>query len=177
VTDTQDQGAEENALGADAVGAEGAGAEGVGAGGLPIFRVMEILSVRVDLPDAYPLLTLQESEAPLRQLVFPVGMAEGIAIASALRRLGAPRPMTHDLFTTVLRRFGIDVVAVRLVGRSAATYLAELDLMGQRGREVVPCRPTDGITLALRQAVPAPVLADERLFDGIDDVEPIGGRG
>ena len=168
MTGTQDQGATQD---------QGEGVSGLGADGLPIFRVMEILSVGVDLPDTYPLLTLQEAEAPLRQLVFPIGMAEGIAIANALRRLSTARPKTHDLFTTVLQRFGIDVVAVRLVGRVAATYLAELDMMGQRGREVVPCRPTDGITLALRQPVPAPVLADERLFDGIDDVEPIGGRG
>jgi uncharacterized protein len=144
--------------------------------GLPVFSVMEILSVRVDLPDAYPILTLQESEAPLRQLSFPVGMAEGITLANALRRLSTPRPMTHDLFMTVLQRLNVDVVAVRLVGRAGATYLAELDLMSQRGREIVGCRPTDGITLALRQAVLAPVLADERLFEGSGDVEPIGGR-
>jgi len=139
---------------------------------LATFRVMDLLSVTVDLPDQYPLVVLQESEPPLRQLSFPVGMAEGVAMARALRRVGTPRPLTHELFVTVLQRLSADVVAVRLVGRTGGTYLAELDLMSQRGREVVPCRPTDGITLALRQLVAAPVLADERLLTEAGDVGP-----
>ena len=132
---------------------------------------MDVMSVTVDLPDQYPILVLQEAEAPLRQLSFPVGLAEGVAMAYALRRVGTPRPLTHELFVTVLQRLSADIVAVRLVGRTGGTYLAELDLMSQRGREIVPCRPTDGITLALRQLVPAPVLADERLLAGGGDVE------
>lgn len=138
------------------------------------FSVMNLLSVTVDLPDQYPLVVLEEAEPPLRQLSFPIGMAEGVALSFAQRRLDTPRPLTHELFITVLQRLSADVVAVRLVGRRGGTYLAELDLMSQRGREVVACRPTDGITLALRQLVPAPLLADVRLFSQAGDVEPAG---
>lgn len=137
-----------------------------------VFTVMNVMSVTVDLPDQYPMLTLQEAQPPLRQLSFPIGLPEGVALAYAIRRLDTPRPLTHDLFATVLRRLGADVVAVRLTGRTGGTYLAELDLMGQRGREVIGCRATDGIALALRQLVPAPLLADERLLDDIGDVVP-----
>jgi hypothetical protein len=140
--------------------------------GSPTFRVMDVMGVTLDLPDQYPVLTLQEAEAPLRELSFRIGMAEGVALAYALRRLATPRPLTHELLTTVLQRLGVDVIAVRLIGRQAGTYLAELDLMATRGREVVPCRPTDGIAVALRQAVHAPILADERLLAGTDDVAP-----
>jgi len=145
-----------------------------GSGAHATFRVMDLVSVTVDLPDQYPIVVLQESEAPLRQLTFPVGMAEGVTMTYALRRLGTPRPLTHELFVTVLQRLSADIVAVRLTGRTGGTYLAELDLMSQRGREVVACRPTDGITLALRQQVPAPLLADERLLVEAGDVEPLG---
>jgi hypothetical protein len=137
-----------------------------------VFTVMNVMSVTVDLPDQYPMLTLQEAQPPLRQLSIPIGLPEGVALAYAIRRLDTPRPLTHDLFATVLRRLGADVVAVRLTGRTGGTYLAELDLMGQRGREVIGCRATDGIALALRQLVPAPLLADERLLDDIGDVVP-----
>jgi len=133
---------------------------------------MDVRSVTVDLPDQYPVVILQEAGEPLRQLSFPIGMAEGVAMAHALRRVGTPRPLTHELFVTVLQRLSADIVAVRLIGRTGGTYLAELDLMSQRGREVVPCRPTDGIILALRQLVPAPVLANERLLGDGGDVEP-----
>lgn len=150
--------------------ANGAPAAGV----LATFRVMDLRSVTVDLPDQYPVVILQEAEEPLRQLSFAVGMAEGVAMAYALRRVGTPRPLTHELFVTVLQRLSADIVAVRLIGRAGGTYLAELDLMSQRGREIVPCRPTDGIILALRQLVPAPILADERLLTEAVDVDPLG---
>jgi hypothetical protein len=136
------------------------------------FKVMEIMSVTLELPEQYPRVTLQEAAPPLRQLVFPVGLPEGVAIAYALRRLDTPRPLTHELFSTVLRRLTVDIVAVRLVGRTAGTYRAELDLMGPQGHEIVECRASDGLALALRQTVRAPVLADERLLSTGGDVVP-----
>ena len=138
----------------------------------PTFRVMDVVRVSVDLPDQFPVVVLQESEPPLRELAFRVGMVEGVALANALRRVESARPQTHELLATTLRRLGVDVVAVRLVGRTGATYLAELDLMGARGREVISCRPSDGLVLAVRQPARAPVLADERLHDGEGDVAP-----
>lgn len=136
------------------------------------YRVMHVQTVTVELPEQYPMVTLQEAESPRRALSFLVGMPEGAAIAAALRGLEPPRPLPHQLLATLLRRFGADIVAVRLTGRRGANYQAELELMAPRGGEVVPCRPSDGIILSLRQAVPAPLLADERLLDHDGDVEP-----
>ncbi len=141
---------------------------------LGVFRIMAVESVAVDLPDQYPVLTLVETEGSGRRLAFRIGLPEGAALAHALHGTMAPRPLTHDLFADVLQRLSVEVVAVRLVGRFATTYLAELELMGPRGREVVACRPTDGIVLALHQKVPAPVLADERLLATGGDVAGIG---
>jgi uncharacterized protein len=81
--------------------------------------------------------------------------------------------MTHELFAQVLQQARIDVIAVRLVGREEGNLLAELDLMTPGGRERVDCRPSDGIVLALRMPVPAPVLVDERLLEDLGDVVPI----
>jgi hypothetical protein len=61
------------------------------------------------------------------------------------------------------------------VGREEGTLLAELDLMAPGGRERVDCRPSDGIVLALRMPVPAPILVDERLLESLSDVDPLGG--
>ena len=141
------------------------------------FRVMDVLSVSVDLPTQYPTVHLQEAEPPMRDLIFPIGLPEGVALAHALRQVTTPRPLTHELFTAALRQLGADVVAVRLVGRRGGTYLAELVLSGPRGTVELPCRPSDGINLALRQPVTAPVLADERLLEGPGDVVPVDGGG
>ena len=137
-----------------------------------VFRVMDVMSVTVELPDQYPLVMLQEAEPPLRELSFRIGLPEGVALAHALRGVSTPRPLTHELFTTVLQRLRADLVAVRLVSRQGSTYGAEMDVMTAQGREVVPCRPSDGIALAARQVVSAPILADERLLAGAGDVLP-----
>jgi hypothetical protein len=138
----------------------------------PAFRVMDVEGVSLDLPAQYPTVSLLESEPPLRSLVFPVGLTEGTALALALYKMESPRPMTHELFAQVLQRVHIDVIAVRLTGREQGNYLAELDLMAPNGRERISCRPSDGLVLALRMPVPAPILVDERLLEGPGDVAP-----
>jgi bifunctional DNase/RNase len=146
------------------------------AGPSPSFRVMDVDDVSLDLPSQYPAVTLVESEPPMRTMVFPVGLPEGTALAQALRRIQGRRPMTHELFMQVMQRARIDVVAVRLVGREEGNLLAELDLMTPGGRERIDCRPSDGLVLALRMPVPAPVLVDERLLEEGGDVAPIVER-
>jgi uncharacterized protein len=138
----------------------------------PAFRVMDVDAVSLELPSQFPSVTLVESEPPLRNLVFPIGLPEGTALALALHKMESPRPMTHELFVQVLQRVHIDVIAVRLIGREHGNYLAELDLMAPNGRERLSCRPSDGLVLALRMPVPAPILVDERLLEGSGDVVP-----
>jgi bifunctional DNase/RNase len=139
---------------------------------LPTFVVMRLETVEVALPSQFPVITLQEAEAPFRQLSLPIGMAEGVALAYAHQQVPTPRPLTHELMATVLGRYHVDVIAVRLIGRERGTYLAELDLMGPQAREIVPCRVTDGVTLAHRVGVTAPILCDVRLLESGDDVTP-----
>lgn len=168
----------ENAVGTNA-DVEPAPDEGEGEGVIPppipppVFRVMVFEDVSLDLPTQYPVVTLIENEPPLRSLVFPVGLAEGTALALALRRMESPRPTTHELFMEVMQRGRIDVIALRLNGRENGNYLAELDVMTPLGRERIPCRPSDGLVLALRMPVSAPILVDERLFEEPGDVVPL----
>jgi uncharacterized protein len=166
----------EPALGSDsapALGSDPAPAHESDPVQLPAFRVMDVEDVSLDLPSPYPAVTLVESEPPMRALVFPVGLPEGTAMAQALRRMDSRRPMTHELMMQVLQRAHIDVIAVRLTGRDEGNLLAELDLMTPSGRERIDCRPSDGIVLALRMPVPAPILVDERLLEEAGDVEPM----
>jgi len=139
----------------------------------PSFRVMHVEDVSLDLPAQYPSVTLVEAEPPMRALVFPVGIPEGTALAQAQRRIPGRRPMTHELFMQVLQRAHIDVVSVRLTGREEGNLVAELVLMTPAGRELIDCRPSDGLVLALRMPVPAPVLVDERLLEDGGDVLPV----
>jgi len=141
----------------------------------PVFRVMDVHDVALELPAQFPAVTLVEAEPPMRSLVFPVGLPEGTALALAMRRMASPRPLTHELLVEVLGVARVDVIAVRLIGRTGGTYLAELDLMAPEGRQRLACRPSDGLVVALRMPVPAPILVDERLLEDAGDVEPRPG--
>ena len=157
----------------EAEATEPAAADPVPAAPTAAFRVMAVEDVSLDLPSQYPTVTLVETEPPMRTLVFPVGLPEGAAMAQALRRLTSRRPMTHELFMDVLQRAHIDVISVRVVGREEGNLLAEIDLMTPAGGETLDCRPSDGLVLALRMPLPAPILVDERLLETSADVAPI----
>lgn len=136
------------------------------------FRLLRLVSVEVELPEQYPVVVLEDAEEHGHRIGFRIGTAEGVALAHAWRGTRAPRPLTAELFADTLERFAIEVLAVRLTGRVGSTYLAELDLLAPSGRQVLSCRPSDGLCLALGRRVPAPVLADERLLLQAGDVEP-----
>jgi hypothetical protein len=131
---------------------------------LETFRVMNVVSVTYLLPDPYPEINLQEAEPPFRSLGVTVALSDAQAIAMALEGRNSPRPSTHELFVSTLQGLNVDVIAVRIVKQELGVYYAELDLMSSRGQVVIPCRLTDGLAIALRQIVPAPVLCAESVL-------------
>ncbi len=128
------------------------------------FRVMNVVSVTYLLPDPHPEINLQEAEGPFRSLGVTVALADAQAIAMALEGRNNPRPSTHELFVSTLQGLNVDVIAVRIIKQEMGVYYAELDLMAPRGQVVIPCRLTDGLAIALRQIVPAPVLCAESVL-------------
>jgi bifunctional DNase/RNase len=157
----------------DSAGSEGAGAvSSTGEDGKPeitgddvTYRVMDLVEVAVPLPATHGLVVLSEAESPYRSLTIPIALPEASALSMASQGLNGTRPMTHELFSEVLARVQVDVIALRVTGCQGGTYLAEIDLMSQRGPEVVACRPSDGMILCLRQTVPSPILVNEQLLE------------
>jgi len=138
------------------------------------FRMALVSSVALDLPSQHPSVVLREIDTPRRQLTFSIGMPDAVALSHAHRRIATPRPLTHELMSDALQSFDIDVVAVRIVGRTGAVYFAELDLRGRTGRSVLSCRPSDALTVALHQPIQVPILIDARLLESDGDVAPPG---
>ncbi len=129
-----------------------------------VMRMVEVIGVSLDLPGSHPVLSLREMEGAHRELHFAIGFAEGVALASAWRQVPSRRPLTHEMFTAILERFDVSVAAVRIVAVESGVFYAELVMSGRQGKEVVPCRPTDGITLALRERLPVPILVAEEVL-------------
>ncbi len=150
---------------------DGTGADGHPRSGPSRLCIVEVESVVADLPGQRAVVVLRERDERVdRQVAFAIGLADASALAYAVRRARPPRPVVHDLAARVVQAFDVEVVAVRLVGRRGQTYFAEVDVRGPAGIETFPCRPSDGLGLAIRQPVPAPILVDERLFAADGDV-------
>ena len=136
-----------------------------------IWRLAVVAGVRMDMPGDHPEVLVHEAVSPWRELAIPVGMAEGNAIAYAWRGLTTPRPLTHALVTEILERHDVQLEAVRITARRGRNYFAELDTSGPKGRQVIPCRPSDALALVLRQRMPTPVLVADWVFDREDDAD------
>ncbi len=127
-------------------------------------RVTALAAVTVDLPSAHPEVVLREVDSPWRELRFRIGYPEGIAMAHAWRRIPSLRPLTHETWVAVMREMGVTVEVVRIVGVDNGVYFAEMEMAGGSRRFTVPCRPSDAITVALRQEFSVPIMVSESVF-------------
>jgi bifunctional DNase/RNase len=123
-------------------------------------REVEVVGVRVELPNNQPIVLLRESGGDLYLPIW-IGAAEATAIAYAQQGVVPPRPLTHDLFKDVLEALGHHLQEVRIVAVRDGVFYASL--VFDRGVEV-SSRSSDAIALALRTGSRI-VVADEVLDD------------
>ncbi|MBD3275547.1 MAG: hypothetical protein GF372_09565 [Candidatus Marinimicrobia bacterium] len=86
-----------------------------------------------------------------RQLPVIVGAFEAQAIALALEGMKMPRPMTHDLISTMLDDLGADIREVVITDLIDGTFYAKifLEVFDYENKEI-DSRPSDAIAIALR---------------------------
>ncbi len=106
------------------------------------------LSYSQDQSGAYALV-LAEMDGN-RRIPIIIGAVEAQAIAINLEGLKPPRPLTHDLFTTVLSTFGIQITEVFIHAFEEGIFYAEMKLSGEKGNFNIDSRTSDAIALALR---------------------------
>jgi bifunctional DNase/RNase len=125
---------------------------------------MALMGVRVEVPTNQPIVLLRE-EGGARYLPIFIGPPEATAIVYALQGMETPRPMTHDLFTTVLAKVGVRLEQVEITELHDGTFFAEITL--RRGDETlrISSRPSDAIALAVRMDHDVPIFAAEAVLD------------
>jgi len=89
-----------------------------------------------------------------RILVVSIGIMEATAIAVALEGIEAPRPMTHDLLASVIRRLGAELERIIIHDLRNETFIGQLDLRTEKGVLEIDCRPSDAVALAVRLGAP-----------------------
>lgn len=106
------------------------------------------LSYSQDQSGAYALV-LAEIDGN-RRIPIIIGAVEAQAIAINLEGLKPPRPLTHDLFTTVLSTFNIHITEVFIHSFEEGIFYAEMMMTSEKGNFKIDSRTSDAIALALR---------------------------
>ena len=125
---------------------------------------VQLIGVRVEVPSNQPIVLLREEDGQ-RYLPIFIGSPEATAIVYALQGMETPRPMTHDLFVTVMGDFGVELRQVSITALSEGTFYAELELVRDGTVHRISARPSDAIALAVRLGDGVPILVDESVFE------------
>jgi bifunctional DNase/RNase len=125
---------------------------------------LSLVGVRVEVPTNQPIVLLREDEGQ-RYLPIFIGPPEATAIVYALQGMETPRPMTHDLFKTVLDDMSIQLQQVVITELHDGTFYAEIELAGNGNAYRISSRPSDAIALAVRYEDTVPIFADEAVLE------------
>jgi len=123
---------------------------------------MIIDSIRVSLMNYQRVVILKERLAE-RYLPIWIGPAEADAIAVKLQDVTVPRPLTHDLLSSVINNLGANVNSIIVNDLKNDTFYAKIVLNVDGGLVEVDSRPSDALALAVR--VEAPIYVEETVLD------------
>ncbi|MDR1645406.1 MAG: bifunctional nuclease family protein [Tannerellaceae bacterium] len=89
-------------------------------------------------------------EGGQKRIPIIVGMAEAQSIAIALEHITPPRPLTHDLFHSFFKAFGVHLLEVYIYKFEDGVFFSEL-VFERDGQETrIDSRTSDAIAIALR---------------------------
>ena len=123
---------------------------------------MHIYGVSFDIVGKQPIVLLKTAEGN-KFLPIWIGHSEAAAILMKLQGATTPRPLTHDLVTSMLAELEARVVKITVTELRENTFYASITIQ-QDGSEIeVDSRPSDAIALAVRAE--APIFADDRVIE------------
>lgn len=113
---------------------------------------VRVLGIALDQSGQHLVLLRPLVDDPDGPVVVPIwiGQNEANSILIALSGEATPRPLTHDLTTTLLGTLGARLDRVEVTRLDEGTFYAELTLVTRQGPRVVDARPSDAIALAVR---------------------------
>ena len=123
---------------------------------------MVIYGVSFDLVGKQPIVLLKTSDGN-KYLPIWIGHPEAAAILMKLQGASTPRPLTHDLVTSMLEQLDAQVTRVVVTELRENTFYATITVQ-QNGSEIeIDSRPSDAIALAVRAE--APIFAADRVIE------------
>src|SRR5665811_1989257 len=139
---------------------------------------MIIYGVSFDVIGKQPIVLLKTVEGN-RFLPIWIGHPEAAAILIKLQGTELPRPMTHDLLTSIIGQFEAEVARITVTELKESTFYATLTLHKDGNEIEIDSRPSDALAVAVRtdaRIFAATALVDENAIEferEVDDTEEI----
>lgn len=105
---------------------------------------------------------LQEKPGSKEYFTMLIGPAEFAAIAKEKGVYKTPRPLTHDMYLSILGNLKVKFLKIEIYDQKDNSYIADV-VYEETGKEVrIDSRPSDALALALNQHVP--ILVNKKLL-------------
>jgi bifunctional DNase/RNase len=95
-----------------------------------------------------------------RSFPIVIGIFEATSIDRRVKKMASPRPLTHDLVTSVIDMLGGELRDVYISELRDHTYFAKIRIRMNGEQVEVDSRPSDAIALAVTASVPIYVAED-----------------
>ena len=125
---------------------------------------MELNKIRIDENRGEQVIVLKEKGGN-RLLPILIGIMEVTAIKMNISGITPPRPMTHDLFYTAIKKLGAKIDRIVITKLEQNTFFAKLILQIDSRFEEVDARPSDSIALAIRAK--APIFVEDQILNSV----------
>ena len=123
---------------------------------------MEVSRIIISESGDTQIVVLREVDGD-RAFPMVIGIFEATSIDRRVKRQHTPRPLTHDLLTSVIDQMGGELQDIYISELRDYTYFAQLRIK-QNGEMIeVDARPSDAIVVALVGNVP--ILVNESVID------------
>lgn len=112
-------------------------------------------------------MVLEEVDGP-RLLPVWIGLYEGGSIGMAIQGQKFPRPLTHDLFASVIESLGAKIQRIVITELRDSTFYAEIHVEKEGKTVVIDARPSDSVALAVRAN--CEILVDDQVFEACPEM-------
>jgi bifunctional DNase/RNase len=126
-------------------------------------EMISIHEVRLESdPNRGNMVILKENAEAARYFMMFVGEAEFAAIAREKGLVEPKRPLTHELYLSILERLEVEFLRVEIYDMRQEAFYANVILRADGKEHKIDSRPSDAVALALNRKIP--ILVRQRLF-------------
>jgi uncharacterized protein len=111
-------------------------------------------------PNRGNMVILKEQSDGDRFFLMFVGESEFAAIAKEKGLVDTKRPLTHDLYLSIIEKAGVELLRVEISEMREETYYANVFFRANGVDQDVDSRPSDAVALALNRKIPIQVHQD-----------------